>query len=113
MEFKSLGDLLRPFLSPVKWGNWTYDANHFVLRHEPYDYEINLDQCTDSASVLDWIAQIAGKGWDAVDVGQLVFALDEIFHLQGTVCGGGEDRKMAPRKVAFKNGFDVGTSTKH
>jgi hypothetical protein len=100
---------MKPSLPPVNWGNWTYHGDVFALRHEPFAYDVDLDQCTDSATVLDSIAQVATKERIAsADVGDLVRALNAIFYLQGNVCGMGKDHKIDPREVAKKNGYDIG-----
>ena len=82
------------------FGDWRLDMAAFTLDYLPSDYWINLSDCTDSASVLDWIVQLSEKTWmsDAA-LGQLVRALDDLFHLQGTVCGFGVDHKMDPRAI--------------
>jgi hypothetical protein len=77
-----------------QWGSWRYLPCHRILRHDKPIYEIPLDQCHNSATILDWIAQISGKGWandertNDETVGSLVRALDDLLHLQGNVCGG-------------------------
>lgn len=77
------------------WGRWRYDQRRRVL--DLYDkklhqYEVDLDTCTTSAAVLDWIMQIAGKTWaDAELLGDLVAAFNDLLHPQSTLCGFGEE----------------------
>lgn len=64
------------------------------LRQQPF-YEIDLERCTSSAEVLDWIIQVSKKTWanDAILSG-LVRRLDECLDLQGNVCGNGIDHSF-------------------
>jgi hypothetical protein len=80
-------------MSPKYWGPWCLDPTRLVL--ECYEgrrwvYEVDLEQCTTSAQVLDWIAQVAMKTWatDAVIAG-LIRALDAVLDLQSNLCGMG------------------------
>lgn len=78
---------------------WRYEpSNHTLLllrSNGDFEYEIDLDECSTSAEVLDWIAQVAGKIWatDAV-VADLVRALDDVLALQENLCGSGQSRKL-------------------
>jgi hypothetical protein len=76
----------------TSWGQWTFDENHLALMHADPPYRIDLERCTTSAEVLDWIAQVAGKLWaTAADVGDLVRALDDVLGLQANICGAGKE----------------------
>lgn len=92
---EAIRELLTELSRPpcVQWGQWRFDPAALVLRHEETDYEIDLETCTSSASVLDWIFQIHGKTWmtDA-DRGDLLRAMNVILHPQATLCSGGMDR---------------------
>jgi hypothetical protein len=62
-------------------------------------YEVALDDCTDSAQTLDWIAQVAGKSWATNGVlAGAVRALDAVLDVQGNLCGGGISRTRRPRR---------------
>lgn len=56
-------------------------------------YAIDLDRCTTSAEVLDWIIQVAGKSWatDCV-LASLIRALQYYLHPQQTLCSGGNEQ---------------------
>jgi hypothetical protein len=70
------------------WGPWRFDARRRVLDHDWY--EIDLDRCTSSAEVLDWICQVAGKSWaDDATIAGLVRALDDVLAPQQYLCGFG------------------------
>jgi len=82
------------------WGPWKLRKSNYTLVL-PYGdrrgdrYYIDLETCTTSAGVLDWIAQVTLKTWadDAVIAG-LVRALNDILELQGTLCGGGIGKRL-------------------
>lgn len=79
------------------WGSWIFDVSRLVLYwgRGPYPYEIDLEDCTDSAQVLDWIAQLSHKQWcSAADIGDLVRALDDIFDLQAHFCPWGQNKTI-------------------
>jgi hypothetical protein len=78
-----------------RWGVWWFEPSNYTLRHEDGGYEIDLEECNDSAEVLDWIVQVAGKGWcKPEDLGNLVLALDDLLYLQKNFC---PDGKAQPR----------------
>ncbi len=77
---------------------WAYDPEALTLTHRGPHYEIDLEEINSSAEMLDWIFQVASKQWaDARTLAELVWALDEIFDPQSTLCSGGRDR--GPIKV--------------
>jgi hypothetical protein len=96
------------------WGNWWYDQKNRVLEHRKERYYVILNECGNSARVLDWIAQIKLKTWaTAKDLGDLVTALDDLIDLQGNLCGGGQDHKLdvkawldANDDGKYEGGFD-------
>jgi len=71
------------------WGPWEYDPDNLVLWckgiENADEYWIDLKRCNNAGEVLDWIAQINGKGWGAECIGKLVQALDDILHLQANI----------------------------
>lgn len=76
--------------APLTWGPWRLDTSTLELVHEE-GYRVDLEDCTDSAETLDWIAQIAGKGWGTpACVGYLVVALDDLLNMQATLCSLGQ-----------------------
>ncbi len=45
-------------------GTWTFDPDLRVLNHNGQPaYQIDLDQITSAANVLDWIFQLEEKDW--------------------------------------------------
>lgn len=63
-----------------QWGNWHYDPNFFTLGYQNgYVYFIDLNDCTNSSEILDWLLHLAGKSWiTPEDLGNLIYALDEL-----------------------------------
>jgi hypothetical protein len=96
---------LDPFDYPKdghKWGHWAFDAKSRSLTITTVNqfnvaipqYTIPLDSMNDSASVLDWIAQLNEKTWvSPEDIGNLVKAIDDIFGLH-SFCGMGKNRNV-------------------
>src|SRR5271170_2712748 len=52
------------------WGPWRYVESNLTLVYAPRDshwrYEVDLERCTTSAQVLDWIFQLRTKREDLV-----------------------------------------------
>ena len=76
---------------------------------EAKGYEVDLERCTTSAEMLDWICQVAEKTWATPDtVGNLAMALNELLRPQATVCALGvegdpiEDVRKAIEKALDK-----------
>lgn len=72
---------------------WTYDPKVLTLTYRPMGYQIDVETCTSSAEVLDWICQIYKKHWVTE---QVVFDLVEQFNVildpQSTLCSGGHEQ---------------------
>ena len=78
----------------MRFGRWTFNRSRLTLTHE-HRYEIDLEEMTCSAKMLDCIFQISAKGWASIDdLGQLLKALDEIFNPQATLCSFGVDHEL-------------------
>lgn len=87
---------------PRQWGPWRLDPHLCVLYpSDPYRYEIDLETCTSSAKVLDWICQIATKDWagDDATLAGLVRALADVLNPQATLCGSGIDKRMTKAAI--------------
>lgn len=70
------------------WGGWTCNGVEFI--HRPSGYPIDIDRCTTSAELLDWLMQVAKKTWanDATLAG-LCRAFNDVLRPQATLCSGG------------------------
>lgn len=87
---------------PHDWGPWELDTDVLVLRRtDQLDaYEVDLEQCLDSAGVLDWIFQILHKDHrDRAAVTGLVNALDDVLHPQRCLCSGGTGKQITGAQV--------------
>lgn len=98
-----------------RWGNWRLDRDNLTLAYEPegrWRYEVDLERCSSSASVLDHICQVAGKSWiTAKDLGDLVLALDFILWPQRTLCSFGTDKRIADLPAYLRDRLDPGRAT--
>jgi hypothetical protein len=87
------------------WGQWVLIKKVRVLHHRRFHYEVYLDECQNSAQILDWVAQISRKGDDVFpkeDIGDLVRALDDILDLQGCICSCGHDKSISLEQIKEK-----------
>lgn len=84
----------------TQWGVWRLDTSNWTLAHtgpEGRGYEVDLEDMATSGQMLDWIVQVSGKPWATrQDVGELVQALDDIFHPGQTLCSGGGSTQIDP-----------------
>jgi hypothetical protein len=51
------------FPGPI--GHWTFYADQLTLEFDDDEdtYEMDLEECTTPAALLDWLFQVQGKGW--------------------------------------------------
>ncbi|HEY3451909.1 MAG TPA: hypothetical protein VGK67_36460 [Myxococcales bacterium] len=75
------------------WGSWSFKPETLVLACEAAEakgYEVDLERCTTSAEMLDWLCQVAEKDWATPDtVGNLVLAFNDLLRPNATVCSMG------------------------
>lgn len=84
------------------WGPWVLDRHRreLVIDDSTAGYEIDLDSCVCSAEVLDWICQIANKGWaDDKCLAGLVRALNDILEPQDNLCSGGGNKVITSARL--------------
>jgi hypothetical protein len=96
------GEILDAVSPPSDWGPWQLDTRTWVLyTTRPYRYEVDLEKCLDSAQVLDWIMQIAGKGWadDDTILAGLIRALHDVLDPQGQLCSGGMPKEITKARA--------------
>lgn len=86
------------------WGPWRLDPATYVLYPiGSYRYEVDLEDCTTSAQVLDWLSQVAGKSWaDDATLAGLVRAIDDVLNPQACLCSCGQSGKLTKAKVRLK-----------
>ena len=76
----------------VAWGPWRF--NQDALSLDAFDYWVDLEDCKNSASVLDWMIQVAEKWWATPEVlGHLLLVLDDLAGGLRAVCDGGQDHE--------------------
>ncbi len=88
------------------FGNWTFDKENLTLTYAgDGGYEVDLERCTTSAEVLDWVCQVASQQWASTeDIGNLVRAISAILEPQATLCGEGQERgPIEVRQVVEQN----------
>ncbi|CAN5309009.1 hypothetical protein BH24ACT7_BH24ACT7_24140 [soil metagenome] len=96
MRYLDLNELLANGGPGRLWGPWRLEPDLRLLVTRSGNYEIDLDDCTSSARLLDWICQIADKEWcDDQTLAGLVRALIEILHPQENLCSWGDDRRLS------------------
>lgn len=89
-----------PIYDGRRWGPWRLNRESLTLDYgsrislvdrDEYgapifkrreDYYITLTEVTSAKNAVDWLGQIAGKGWGASALGHLAEALDDIFGFQ-------------------------------
>lgn len=81
------------------WGPWRLKASTYVLEL-PGRYEVDLERCLDSAEVLDYLAQVAGKRWATPEVvAGLLVALDDVLQVQAHLCPFGVGARITASSV--------------
>ena len=83
----------------TNYGNWKYDPKYMTLTYTPYDYEVNLEQCTDSAEILDWIFQIKSKHWGPIAIDDFLTAIAELLDPQANYCSFGISKTAVPKEI--------------
>jgi hypothetical protein len=88
----------------AEWGPWHIDRDVLVLWTGAggHRYEVDLEDCTTSAKVLDWICQVTGKQWgDARQavVSGLVTALDDVLNPQAHHCSSGQSKQLSQAAI--------------
>jgi hypothetical protein len=86
-----------------KVGGWVYDPETLVVCYGEDEYEVDLEQCSTSAQILDWICQFASKSWATSEaVGDLVMILHRLLRPQSNLCSRGVERGPLPRGDALR-----------
>lgn len=91
------------------WGPWKLDPETFELYTDPasvgYSYAVDLETCTTSAEVLDWIFQINTKQWapddhgNAIIVAGLIRALRDLLDPQAHLCSSGLSKRLTKANI--------------
>jgi hypothetical protein len=102
----------------TQWGDWKYEPESMTIyldhpeMSKGEEYYVPLEEATTAAQVLDWIAQISKKRWATADVvANLIWALDDLLNLQGSLCPGGAPKTLSDVRGHLKRkGYDVPAS---
>ena len=87
-------------MKKVTQGDWSFEG--MWITNEKNGYGWDCERMNDSASVLDFIVQISKKTWSTNDcVRDAIKLLDRVFDVQGSWCGGGQNRTK-PAAQAMK-----------
>jgi len=67
-----------------RWGDWVYSKANQTLTYEPANYEIRLDEVTDTASFVDWLAHLLETKpfMSTTALGDFTQAVDDIVGLR-------------------------------
>ena len=75
-----------------QWGQWRYSHETQALDFQgDVPYQVALDRCQTAGQIVDWLLQLAGKGWETPeDLGHFVMALQDLSSgkLQATLARG-------------------------
>src|SRR5881392_1653959 len=75
------------------WGPWVFHADNLMLRHRGEHYELDLEEYSSCAGMLDAIFQVASKGWCShEDAGHLLAALRDLLNPQRNLCSCGVEK---------------------
>jgi hypothetical protein len=94
----------RKKVESLRWGDWVYDRELMTLTNLKYDYEIDLEEISDIAEILDWIFQVFGKEWDEHHehtVYCLLEAFRDLLNPQANYCSWGKGRSY-PSRLAIE-----------
>jgi hypothetical protein len=85
------------------WGCWKYHPENLTLEcrdERGFIYEVDLERCSTSAEVLDWIFQVSKKTWATADiVKDLLTAFDDLLSPQARLCSFGRGGRIDPREI--------------
>jgi hypothetical protein len=75
-------------------GKWRVKWSTLVLEHDDgHGYEVDLEDCTTCAQVLDWIFHLRDKTWlTSTDIGDLVEILRLVLDPCRNLCSWGADK---------------------
>ena len=84
-----------------RWGRWRLRPSNQTLYYAADGnwYEIDLEKCRTSAGMLDWIVQFHAKPFKREDAGcvtDLITALNNVVHIQGSLCSFGQSLTLSP-----------------
>src|SRR5436190_22099379 len=79
------------------WGLWVFHAATLTLRHQGEQYELDLEEYSSCAGMLDAIFQVVSTGWcSKEDTGHLLDALRDLLNPQMNLCSFGVEKEFDP-----------------
>lgn len=73
------------------------------IRKGPGWYDVDLDKCSTSAGVLDWIMQVEGKAWSTDHIlAEFVREIRRVLSPQSTLCTNGQEQGPIDIKKLLK-----------
>ncbi len=87
---------------------WSFDKKTLCLvlnapnEEGPRDYEVDVEECTTSAHMLDWIMQVVSHGPSDRVLAWLVRDLNRMLRPQATLCSGGIEKGPIDVKKLLK-----------
>jgi hypothetical protein len=82
-------------LKTLAWGGWKLDPKLLTLTFD--GYEVDLEELTDSAQILDGIFQVRGKTWVTPEVmADFLEAVNDLLHPQANYCSMGVGKTCDP-----------------
>ena len=91
-------------MANTTWGRWTFNPSNSCLETHITStalYQVDVEEMTNSASILDWIFQVSEKTWaSSQDTGDLVKAIVEL--LGRGVASGGIDHPLDAKALLAK-----------
>ena len=90
----------------ARFGMWELDGDRLTLELKNSvlntRYEIDLEQITSSAKMLDVIFQVQRKSWGGPNVASLLEAFDVIFQPQANLCSCGASKEIEDISVFLR-----------
>ena len=106
--FRSIGEYAKMAMEPMtrrQWGRWTFRPENWTLELRDNAggfklYEVDLENCTDSARILDWFTQV-GEMSDITPENffNLFLAMNDLIRLQANLCGFGRNKTIDPKQI--------------
>ena len=92
-----------------RWGEWIFDRDLMTLTNVKHDYEIDLEEISNSAQILDWLYQVFNKGWgNPLAIYHLLEAFEDLLSPQSNYCSGailGGSGRSYPARWAIEGSF--------
>lgn len=86
--------------TPERWAPWSLDYRHHRLVHRTTEHAVDLGEGFDHARLVQVLHDVTRQPWaNAVTVGALLLALDDLVHLEHLRTYGRRARQPLRREV--------------